>query len=263
MMVQSILDTKPWRVIGASVRGLRHEKSGKPCQDAHHWQVTTDNILVATVADGAGSANLAEVGAVEAARAAIEHLSQRDSKMSWPADETGWRSLLMEALKTAREALVGEAAAKQVLLRELATTLLLVVATPDVVAAAQVGDGAVVLAEGSDNLIALTRPTVSEYLNETTFLTSNDALEMAQIAVHPGGLKQLAMLSDGLQMLALKMPTGTPHVPFFLPLLRLVEKAVDASAAQDQLTAFLTSAKVRERADDDLTLLLANNLAAR
>jgi len=51
-----------WRVLAASVRGKSHEKVGQLCQDAHHWEKLPEGVLVAAVADGAGSATLGKVG---------------------------------------------------------------------------------------------------------------------------------------------------------------------------------------------------------
>ena len=45
-----------WRVTGASVPGVSHLRSGLPCQDAHAWRQEAGGVLIAAVADGAGSA---------------------------------------------------------------------------------------------------------------------------------------------------------------------------------------------------------------
>jgi len=49
-----------WR-LAASVRGKPRE-SGQLCQDAHHWEKLPEGVLVAAVADGAGSATLGKWG---------------------------------------------------------------------------------------------------------------------------------------------------------------------------------------------------------
>jgi hypothetical protein len=107
------------------------------------------------------------------------------------------------------------------------------------------------------NFQTVTQPSIQEYLNETTFLTSADALDQAQHAIIQKRATGLALFSDGLQMLALKMPQAIPHPPFFAPLLRLVAEIRDRSLAEDQLRRFLQSPRVTQRADDDLTLVLA------
>ena len=244
-----------WRVMAASVRGTSHERTGQPCQDAHHWGVLPGGVLVAAAADGAGSAALGDMGASAAARAAVEAVVQQGSVL--PENNGGWQLLLTEALKAARDSIEVEVVAHEVTERDLATTLILAVATPELVAAAQIGDGALVAGDVEGNVIGLTVPQTGEYINQTIFLTSPDALNTAQLRIWRGTVAHVAILSDGLQMLALRMPGWIPHAPFFSPLFRFVAKAADEAETKKQLEAFLRSPRIRERADDDLTLLLA------
>jgi hypothetical protein len=125
------------------------------------------------------------------------------------------------------------------------------------VAAAQIGDGAVVVADAEGTILALLRPVSGEYLNETTFLVSSGALDQIQYAWREGGISRLALMTDGLQMLALKSSNGEPHAPFFAPLFAFIAAAVDESKGRASLESFLGSDRVQSRADDDLTLLLA------
>jgi len=246
-----------WRVVGASVCGTSHEKTGQSCQDAHYWKLLPNGVLVAAVADGAGSAILGERGATVASQAAVEILSSHLTAERLPESDENWTALLIDAIKAAQKTIEAEAVTQEVSPRDLATTLILVVACPDLISVAQVGDGAAVVSDCEDNLIALTIPQSGEYINETTFLTSQDAIEAAQINIQHGPMSHLAVFSDGLQMLSLKMPHGRPHTPFFSPLFRFVSNVTDQTEAQEKLTGFLCSPKIRERADDDLTLLLA------
>ena len=92
----------------------------------------------------------------------------------------------------------------------------------------------------------------------TIFLISPNAIETAQFQVLREKLRHFAVFSDGLQMLALKIPEGTPHGPFFAPLFRFSgEWKEEEDDAKQQLESFLRSPRVSERTDDDLTLLLA------
>jgi len=244
-----------WRVVAASVRGTSHERTGQECQDAHHWQAVGERLLVAAIADGAGSASLGGLGAATAARAAIESLVACGGDA-----ETGvqlWKVYLGAALVAARDAVLEQAAVRGESPRELATTLILLVASPELAAAAQVGDGAALLKADSGELIALTRPPSDEYINQTTFLVSEDGVETAQVGVWQGRVQAVAVLTDGLQRLALRMPEGTPHAPFFAPLFRFISETPDLPQAIEQLQTFLQSPRITERADDDLTLLLA------
>src|SRR5262245_7772654 len=96
-----------WRVVGASVPGVSHVRAGKPCEDAHVW-AETGGALVAAVADGAGSAAVAEVGAAIAARAAVEGAVAR-LQAGIPQTDNGWQALLQEVLQTARADVLAQA----------------------------------------------------------------------------------------------------------------------------------------------------------
>ena len=79
-----------------------------------------------------------------------------------------------------------EAAVREVASRDLACTLIAVVATPELIAVAQIGDGAAVAGDSAGNAIASTIPPCGEYINETIFLISPNAVETAQFQVHRG-----------------------------------------------------------------------------
>ena len=66
-----------WKVCAARVRGPSHETAGEPCQDAFAVRAA-DGVLVAVVADGAGSAPCAADGAALGARAVVEALTAAD-----------------------------------------------------------------------------------------------------------------------------------------------------------------------------------------
>lgn len=247
------------RVAAASVRGAGHARADQVCQDAHAFTLLSNGVLVAAVADGAGSANLSEVGSALAAETAVAAITTAQTLPS-VTDLEGWNTLLTDALRLAQIRLETEAEQRAVDPNALATTLLLAVATPEATAVLQVGDGAIVVGDADGSARALTFPLHGEYANTTVFLTSPDALETAQFGLHPAAT-YLALFSDGLQRIALDMATGTPFAPFFLPLFRFVANEPEAVAAQTQLTSFLSSPRVQERSDDDITLLLAARLS--
>lgn len=148
----------------------------------------------------------------------------------------------------------GEGSAHKPALYNFATTLLVAVVSDGSVAAAQIGDGAIVLSD-AEGIQALMLPDHGEYLNETVFLTSNDYKERARVVVLPHhGSRALALLTDGLEGLALNLAEGSAHMPFFAPLFRF---AAEPDASEAELASFLESARVCARTDDDKTLLLA------
>lgn len=247
--------TRQWHMVGLSIRGVAHINHDMPCQDSHVWRALPGGAVVVAVADGAGSASLSQLGSMRAALAAVEWVTEL-MQDSWPRSEDEWREMLSAALQTAHESVLEAARRRQVEPRELATTLIVMVATPYGAAAAQVGDGAAIVMNSERDLLAITAPQRGEYINETLFFTSPDYLKSMQFALWQGNVAGLCVISDGLQLLALKMPDSTPHPAFFAPLLQLLEASDDMRDAEAELRNFLGSDRIRQRADDDLTLVL-------
>lgn len=216
-----------------------------------------DGVLVAAIADGAGSASHSHVGATVATKTAVTYLADQALTPDVLGDEDSVRSLLMNTVIASQAAVTAAAETYTAELRDLATTLIIIVATPQMVAAVQIGDGVAVANDVNNNLIALTQPQSGEYINQTTFLISPEALASAEITVCYQAIANVAVLTDGLQMLALNMVEGKPYKPFFTPLFKFAAHPQDVTAAADQLVAFLSSERVTQRTDDDLTLLLA------
>ena len=246
-----------WKVVSDSVTGESHLRVGTVCQDSHHFARFRDDILIGAVADGAGSASKSEIGSHLAVITAVETLERFFERNHLPDEEGDWRTLLLSTLRAAQQAVIEEAEKREAPVRELASTLILFVASKSFVAATQIGDGSLVLLDSEENLTALTTPQSGEYLNETVFLVSPKAIEGAQFVFWVGNVRSLAAFSDGLQLLALKLSDSSPHPPFFAPLFRFLHEAQGMAEAHEQLRSFLTSPKITQRADDDLTLLLA------
>jgi hypothetical protein len=244
----------PWFVAVASVTGADHEAAGAPCQDAYSLDRSRPSLLVGAIADGAGSASQGGAGAQLAAERAVTAAVARLEAVSDRPDDW-WRELVAGAMGQARAALDETAARAKQPVRDFATTLLLFIATPDLVAVGQVGDGAVVVQDATGELPACTWPKKGEYVNETVFLTSEDWRPNLQSLVHRGRIAGVAAFSDGLERLCLNLEDGTPHSPFFGTFFRRVRATADPAEAQAMLEALLRSPRVRERTGDDLTLL--------
>ncbi len=119
----------------------------------------------------------------------------------------------------------------------------------------QIGDGAIVAKTASGPLEVLTVPGDSEYINETTFITSSDALGQVHFNIRPEAkVSGIAALTDGMQFLALQYSDNTAHEPFFTP---LFDYAAGADSSDSDLYAFLRSQQVCEKTDGDKTLAVA------
>ncbi len=244
-----------WVVLGASVVGTSHLARQSPCQDAHGGVVLQDGTLVLAVADGAGSARYSEQGSRLAVHASVAAVANA-LLTATPQDADGWQARLLEAMRTARASLAAQAEEVEgSRTQDFATTLLLLVQTNEVVASLQVGDGAIVfeLEDGALELLTSTRS--SEYVNETTFITSEDAEAKALISVRSlGSLRAVALFTDGVEGLAIEQAVQRAYPPFFRSLFEFA-RAEDAEV--EQVEAMLSSERVNQLTDDDKTLVVA------
>src|SRR4051812_32892429 len=117
-----------WKLLYDSVPGTSHRLSGAVCQD--HAYVSpfiheTEEGVVLTCSDGAGSAAHAEVGSKLACETAMRQVSGflESGRTVGEADEP----TLKAWARAVHEALVAEANARNVASRELACTLLVAV----------------------------------------------------------------------------------------------------------------------------------------
>lgn len=243
-----------WRTIGASVIGASHAVTQTRCQDHCAYACVPDaygDALVIAVADGAGSAPASFHGAKTAVDAAIAHVVTSLDERGTAADT----AVIASAFASARARVLETADEYGHYARDYASTLLLVLATAETTLAGQIGDGAIIVDDGL--LRALTWPQQGEYANATSFLVDDDALERLVLA-QAGPASRIAVLSDGLQNLALQYQTREPYGPFFTPFFDYLAAATKSDAEVEQeLREYLDSAVVNERTDDDKTLVLS------
>ena len=220
---------------------------------------TPPDTLVAAVADGAGSAAHSDLGARLAATVSIEGILKRLLENPNGVGETVLERVLMESVWAARQRIAEAAEKKARSIHEYATTLLLALQVDGTLAAAQVGDGAIIAGVGDDDYRCITRPDRGERANETNFITRHDALAVCQIEVMTDLYPQhIAMFTDGIQKLALDYRNdGTPYAPFFRSTFGWLDQQTDELRAYAGLRQFLQSPRVRECTYDDVTLLLA------
>lgn len=239
-----------WRVTRASKTGTSHVARNIGCQDASLHAVMGE-VCVIAVADGVGSAPLSDLGAQTAVKAAVEFLANSEKSQTAEA----WEQTLRQAGKQALKAVQEAARARGQELRALASTLLLAVLTEEWTAALQIGDGAIVALFGPSELRSLTIPKKGEFANEVLPLTSRGALETAQVIVLQQRVTALAAFTDGLESLALTLPSGEPFPKFFLPLFDLASRVSEHDLKEEIQTLF--EKRVQQRSDDDLTLAVA------
>jgi len=244
-----------WRYAAAKATGVSHQRMGLPCQDRFACDQVGDGTIILALADGAGSASMAEHGAELAVQTVVRVISSQLRQ-----GQTDLHEAMCEAVLEARQAIRSAAQDKSVSFRELASTLLAVAITPDKGVAAQIGDGLIVVRDQEDAWCWVFWPQHGEFVNTTRFLTDDDAMEHAEIESLPPTVYDLVLLTDGLERLALDFPNKAAYGPFFTGLINPLV-ASDGTGAiprlSSQLETFLCSERITSRADDDVSLILA------
>jgi hypothetical protein len=246
-----------WKILCGSFVGASHLAANTECQDhccAKSLAQADDDVLVLACADGAGSAEHSSLGAQLACEQIVEAIEAalRESGQLVPvtlAQAQGW-------FRTARDRLIQESAANEFELKSLACTLLVAVVGARGSAFMQVGDGAIVV-RSVDEYQHVFWPQHGEYANTTNFVTSLTSIDGMAFEWREACVDEVALFTDGLQMLALDFRGKRAHQPFFAPIFAQLRSAPNADELQAPFRDFLTSSALDERTDDDKTLMLA------
>jgi len=245
-----------WRFAAAQATGTSHLRTGSPCQDRLACTVLANGALVAAVSDGAGSAPRAEVGAEIAVQAVAGRLRRHLEEPDGPALVVA----LQDAALYARAAVLARAEADGEEAASYAATLLALIDTPDGGAALQIGDGVIVVGGEAGGWRWMFWPERGEYANTTRFLTDDDAPDRIRVAEFPGSPTDIAIMTDGMQSLALDYAGESVHEPFFRGMFHPLHGSSGSGelpALSVSLEEFLSSDRVRLRTDDDVSLILA------
>lgn len=262
-----------WHVLGASVSGTSHRRTGRGCDDAHAYRAYGNDLVLLAAADGAGSAAWSALGASIAVQVALDTAERILLSQAEPVQNNEWNAILEFIVTTVHDALathitnsipalpvdVFANSATQIALpsslHDLATTLLVAIVTTNWLAVVQVGDGAIVKQRADGIVISLTPRSEQQHLDATNFVTDSAYLQYCTYVIQSrADTVGIALLTDGLQMIAMHFPENIPHQPFFAPLFKFAAKA---EANERELQHFLESERICNRTDDDKTLLLA------
>lgn len=251
-----------WKTIGKSVTGVSHLAIDKGCEDALCYLTLHDHagneVLVCGMSDGAGSARYAAYASaytvekvVESAIHLLEHKEELTEGHIYAMAEDIFYGLEQEAID------------KNAPLNEYSCTLLGCIITPNKAAFFQIGDGAIIRSDDSGYYTTLWWPQNGEYQNSTTFLVDDSTFANLQVTIIEDTVAEVALFTDGLQLLTLNMDSLTVHQPFFSGLFHHLRKADDhekENILNKKLAEYLDSKPINERTDDDKTLFLATRL---
>jgi serine/threonine protein phosphatase PrpC len=251
-----------WRWVSATCRGSSHVRSGEPLQDtAHGWRGGNDNaVFVGVVSDGAGSAKYSKAGSALACRIFLQEVRSA----IWFSSGLPSTDQLSSVVDRARDGIFAVATRRGLTMRDFACTLVAVIANESEALTIHVGDGAVVGLDTDGALKTLSAPDHGEYVSTTYFLT-DDSSSGARVRFqrHSRRYRAIALMSDGLERLALSMHDYTPFEPFFTGIFNPVRSS-SARGYDDHLSAqlskYLDSERVNARTDDDKSLVIACRL---
>lgn len=240
-------------------RGAAHRRRRQPCQDFGAIRKLRSGLLIGAIADGAGSAAYAQRSARAAVRAVIARLGRgfSDNGAAASPETRLVGARLRAAFSGARDRLLELAEAEGATAADFACTLIAFVAAPTWLAAMQVGDGFLVARTEGGGYELLFPPDRGEYANETAFLTDPDTLERARMRIVAAPQSFLCAATDGLEGVSIERRAMAPHGPFFKPLDDYIQAAHDERQVRLDIRAFLASARLEARSDDDKTLLLS------
>lgn len=256
-----------WRYARASVTGTSHDRSGRPCQDTGVCTVFdrpgVGHVLVAAVSDGAGSAAHSDLGSAFACWHFVDWIERLYRLGCSAADLSADRARTW--LAAFQRAIADRAAVLDLAPRDFACTFLGAVVESEIAVFFQIGDGVIVLSDDleSDSYVHFVWPETGEYANTTFFATGSDAAHHLRFDKIARPVDEVALLTDGLQGLALRYESRLANAPFFRPFFAAVrgEPAGESAGLSRSLAAFLGSPRVNDRTDDDKTLVIATRRA--
>lgn len=234
---------KNFVLAGASVQGASHISSGTECQDFISF-ATADNCSIMALGDGAGSAKRGGAGARVAVRSVMEYMRER----KYPE-----RVNLKHMVEYARNSVAHFAVLDGYDFRDYATTLIVLISYGERIRLIQIGDGGVVGRRG-DRFYTVSQPMVTEYANETVFLTSTSYSKY----LRTGTFRNYDMLfafTDGIQNAILERRNDIffPFNDFFSTMSSFAEENSSSEEMSGEIREMLESQRFRNISSDDKT----------
>jgi hypothetical protein len=256
-----------WKYTIASVIGASHQKYDSPCQDSSKCNVIQDangdEILVAVVSDGAGSASFSDQGSSLACSLFVKEVTHFLAKEKQIKDlDVSFFENWIDQFHCIIRSFAKDCHAT---IREFACTLVAAVIGNDHAAFFQIGDGAIVILDpepenDEEHYKWSFWPAKGEYENTTFFITDPMVKEHIHFNSLPKRIEEVSLFTDGIQHLTLHYQSKTVHHPFFKPMFHVLRKVEKDHLAylNSSLEKFLSSERINEKTDDDRTLILAS-----
>lgn len=245
----------------AKSTGPSHLVDGIPCQDAVSVRAIAGRNgaawIVAALADGAGSARHATVGAQYAVECFVDFVSDALGEIDAAnADELS--DVLRRGSKLVKVALSDVAGAHEHTPSDYAATFLGCVSDGKRTAFIQIGDGAIIhRCNGAWSLAFV--PQRGRYANETQFITGEKAMSQVELVICDTMPDSVVLFSDGLEELLVSPKTHDVHPPLpnrICDALASVGTPGLCQALSDKLGELLKGDAVTSRNDDDTSIIV-------
>lgn len=228
--------------------GVCHLLDHIPCQDTARVRRHGDG-WVLCIADGATGAKYGAAASAIATGFAGDWLARRS------VTPRRWKSTLRGALTRANFGIRLTALQRKVPLEDFSTTLLVAIASPSQVFAAQVGDGSLIVEEPSGELTTVLKECRSGAYNVTSFVSEDSFLNAAQFGSYRGNVRGLMAITDGLEPAAFDAD-GEPWPGFIAPVLNTVRE-LSLTRARKEIRTLLDSPRLRAITSDDVSIAVA------
>ena len=230
---------------GYSITGKSHLKKGVPCQDAHCIQRHTNDMVIAAVADGVGSAKYSDKGASIAAERSVQFCM--DYIPMQPSDES-LKALIRLAFHYALRCIKEEADAAGVPhdeYKEYDTTLSLAIYRNGHIVFGHVGDGGIVGLSTAGTVKEITKPQKGEFWNsviplrfgEEYWVIESCGEELASVLLMTDGLRDA--MCPSLLRLGSQSKVYTPLAYYFADPLAVPETDEEQQQMKEKLEAAL------------------------
>jgi len=255
-----------WVVLGSSVTGSSHIKEGLPCQDAWATISTMDEkLVIVAVSDGAGSRSKSHLGSSFLVDCAVRNtvgiLEQRSEDFF--SDESDFRTFSEHLLTEIVTEFNSYAIDNNLLIDDLACTLILCIISQRYTACINIGDGraAVQTVRGGESFWhPIMVPYKGAYANETVFFTSllktnkirDSSIWNCQLI--EGSANAVVLMTDGCEDFSFllrpepsfsdstaeltKFDLNQPFAPFLDGVLNMIRNGLNSGISKADLNGF-------------------------
>jgi serine/threonine protein phosphatase PrpC len=248
-----------FRVFAAKAMGKSHIDSGIPCQDAFAFEFI-DDVLIAAVCDGAGSAALSHIGSQTAATLVVNYFAAlcRSDRAIVQMSAEAFKCEAEKAVIEIRAALQALAITENTALQDYAATLVGVVLTRSGGYFFHIGDGLAIAQTVADqnHHAVISLPENGEYANETYFITGGEWQAHLRITAIPTDVGVLALMSDGAAPFVMNKTSTDFFRPFIEPV-RDYLQSVSEQEGSAALAGTLADERTYQITSDDKALLIA------